>query len=303
MGSIFASRLVAAGMTTTVFDIDDEAVKRMCDLGAVPRPSVADAARDAHATLLSLPAPGIVEEVVQGVVASGNPKPIVIDTSTIDPTTSVRLHELVISRGGEFLEAPVSGSVMRAREGTLTIMAGGSSETLARCEPVLSILGSNIVHMGGPGTGQAAKLCNNALVTVTVCALAESLLAGVKSGLDAEQLADVICHSSGGSWLLEHWLPLTSFAGDYSPRFALELLLKDARLFTHTAEDIGVQTPVTAVALQMLDNASTRGLGDRDMTAVMQLYEGLSGVTLFPEPRHHVELPTPDRVEHQGGES
>ena len=172
---------------------------------------------------------------------------------------------------------------MRARDGTLTIIVGGSHQTLERCEPVLRVLGSNIVHMGGPGSGQTAKLCNNALVTVTVCALAESLLTGVKSGLDAKQLADVIACSSGASWLLDHWLPLTSFAGDYAPLFALELLEKDATLFTQTADEIGVPTPVTSNALQMLSNAGAQGSKDRDMTAVMQLYESLAGTELISE--------------------
>ena len=131
--------------------------------------------------------------------------------------------------------------------------------------------------------GQTTKLCNNAIVTVTLCALAESLLTGVKAGLDARELRAVICKSSGASWLLENWLASTSFAGDYSPLFALELLQKDASLFERASDELGVPTPVTSVARQMLGAAAAGGLGDKDMTAVVQLYEELADVALLPQ--------------------
>jgi len=283
MGSIYASRLVAAGVTTHAFDVDTDATRRLGEVGAVAGSSVGEVAKAAEVTILSLPTPAIVEDVVGEALRTGPANPTIVDMSTIDPATSIRLHGLVAEHGGSFLEAPVSGSVMKARDGALTIMVGGSPETLERCEPILRVLGSNIVHLGGPGTGQTTKLCNNAIVTVTLCALAESLLTGVKAGLDARELRSVICKSSGASWLLENWLASTSFAGDYSPLFALELLQKDASLFEQASDELGVPTPVTSVARQMLGAAAARGLGDRDMTAVVQLYEELADVALLSQ--------------------
>jgi 3-hydroxyisobutyrate dehydrogenase-like beta-hydroxyacid dehydrogenase len=208
---------------------------------------------------------------------------VVVDMSTIDPATTRRLHERAAGSGVSFLDAPVSGSVMRAETGQLTIMVGGEEEALERCRAVLGHMGSNVVHVGPSGSGQVAKLCNNMLLAIIVAGVAETFVTGAKAGVDPRVLLDVVRSSSGGNWLLDSWMPLTTFADDYTPRFALDLLHKDVALFGLTADGEGMPVPVAAATEEVLKAARSRGLGKLDMTSVVQMYEELAGIRLLAD--------------------
>jgi 3-hydroxyisobutyrate dehydrogenase len=284
MGSLMSRRLAAARYTVRAFDANPASLEEAGDRGAQRTGSPREAASGAGAVLLSLPTPAVVDEVVtgdDGILAGLAPGSLVVDLSTIDPDTTRRLHARVAERGSSFLDAPVSGGPQKAETGELTIMVGGEEEAVERCRPVLAHLGSNVVHVGPSGSGQAVKLCNNMLLAIIVAGLAETLVTGTKLGVDARVLADVVRASTGGNWMLDNWLPLTTFADDYTPRFSLDLLYKDASLFGRAADGAGVPVPVAAATGEVLKTARSSGLGALDMTVVVRMYEDLVGARML----------------------
>jgi 3-hydroxyisobutyrate dehydrogenase len=276
MGAPMVARLLGGGHAVRVFDLDADALARAAEHGAQVATSAGDAALGAGVVFTSLPGPAAVERVVGEVLETLAPGGAIVDVSTIDPATARRLHQRVDAAGSGFIDAPVSGGVMKAHDGTLTIMAGGEAGVLDRCRFALSLLGAEIVHVGGPGAGQMTKLCNNALCATILAGMAETFAAGRRAGLDPHTLASVVGKSSGGNWMLENWLPLTAFAGDYTPRFALDLMAKDVRLFTQSAQELGAPVPVTAAMGQTLALAQAQGLGGLDMTVLMEVFDDLA---------------------------
>jgi 3-hydroxyisobutyrate dehydrogenase-like beta-hydroxyacid dehydrogenase len=288
MGGLMVERLLAASYSVTVFDLDEAASTRAATAGARRAACPAELARRSDVVFTSLPTPGALVEVVTGPggVASGlRPGATVIDVGTTDPSTTRGVAGSVQDAGGRYLDAPVSGSVMRAAEGTLTFMVGGDLAALDDARPVLAPLGARVIHCGPTGSGQMAKLANNMLCAATLAAIAETFLTAVKSGLDADVLLEVVRHSSGGSWLLESWVAPTAFADDFTPRFRLDLMDKDVGLFADAAARLDVGTPVCGVVREMLRAARADGLGAEDMTAIVRVYERLAGVRLLEHSR------------------
>jgi 3-hydroxyisobutyrate dehydrogenase len=286
MGGRMGRRLLAAGYPLTISDPSLELVATLVAEGALAAVSAADAAREADLVILSLPTPAIVESVVsgeQGILQTARPGTTVVDMSTGDPGTARRVEAACRAAGVNFLDAPVSRGVMGAEKGTLLIMVGGDEEVLEAARPVLSVLGSDIIHVGGPGSGQVVKLCNNMLAAINMQALGEVLVTGVKAGVDLPVLASVLTAGTGGSWVLSNHLPATIFAGDDSTRFALELMHKDVWLFLRAAEEQGLATPLAAVAAQTLRMAKSEGFGPRDYSAIIRYFEHLAHTSLIPE--------------------
>jgi len=286
MGGRMGRRLLAAGYPLTISDPSLELVATLVAEGALAAVSAADAAREADLVILSLPTPAIVESVVsgeQGILQTARPGTTVVDMSTGDPGTARRVEAACRAAGVNFLDAPVSRGVMGAEKGTLLIMVGGDEEVLEAARPVLSVLGSDIIHVGGPGSGQVVKLCNNMLAAINMQALGEVLVTGVKAGVDLPVLASVLTAGTGGSWVLSNHLPATIFAGDDGTRFALELMHKDVWLFLRAAEEQGLATPLAAVAAQTLRMAKSEGFGPRDYSAIIRYFEHLAHTSLIPE--------------------
>ena len=285
MGGRMSRRLLAAGHRLVVHDTDRQLVEALVAEGALAAGSPAEAARDAELVILSLPTPAIVEAVIageDGVLQTAQPGTTVIDMSTADPGTAQRVEAACRAAGVNFLDAPVSRGVAGAEQGTLLIMVGGDAEVLEAARPVLSVLGSEIIHVGGPGSGQVAKLCNNMLAAINMQALGEVLVTGVKAGVDLRVLAGVLTAGTGGSWVLSNHLPATVFAGDEGTRFALELMHKDVWLFMRSAEEQGLSTPLAATAAQTLRMAKGEGYGPRDYSAIINYFERLAGMRLLP---------------------
>jgi 3-hydroxyisobutyrate dehydrogenase len=286
MGGRMSRRLLAAGYPLTISDPSLELVAVLVAEGAIAAASAAEAALEADLVILSLPTPTIVEAVVtgeHGVLQTARPRTTVVDMSTGDPGTARRVEAICRAAGVNFLDAPVSRGVMGAEKGTLLIMVGGDEEVLEAARPVLSVLGSEIIHVGGPGSGQVVKLCNNMLSAINMQALGEVLVTGVKAGVELEVLARVLTAGTGGSWGLSNHLPATIFAGDDSTRFALELMHKDVWLFMRAAEEQGLATPLAAVAAQTLRMAKSEGFGPRDYSAIIRYFEHLAHTSLIPE--------------------
>jgi len=286
MGGRMSRRLLAAGYPVTVCDSSRELVESLVEDGARAAGSAADAASDADLVILSLPTPAIVEAVVSAencILRTARPGTTVVDMSTGDPGTARRVEAACRAAGLNFLDAPVSRGVVGAEKGTLLIMVGGDAEVLEAARPVLSHLGSDIVHVGGPGSGQVVKLCNNMLAAIHMQALGEVLVTGVKAGVGVDTLASVLSAGTGGSWILSNHLPATILAGDDGTRFALDLMHKDVGLFLRAAEEQGLSTPLAATATQTLRMAKSEGYGPRDYSAIIRYFEHLAQIQLVPD--------------------
>lgn len=286
MGGRMSRRLLAAGYPVTVCDSSRELVESLVGDGARAAGSAADAAADADLVILSLPTPAIVEAVISGedgILRTARPGTTVVDMSTGDPGTARRVEAACRAAGLNFLDAPVSRGVVGAEKGTLLIMVGGDAEVLEAARPVLSHLGSDIVHVGGPGSGQVVKLCNNMLAAIHMQALGEVLVTGVKAGVGVDTLASVLSGGTGGSWILSNHLPATILAGDDGTRFALDLMHKDVGLFLRAAEEQGLSTPLAATATQTLRMAKSEGYGPRDYSAIIRYFEHLAQIQLVPD--------------------
>jgi 3-hydroxyisobutyrate dehydrogenase len=262
MGLPMATNLVAAGHEVVGCDLDPERVQA---LGAAGAASPAEAAAGADVAILSLPAPEIVEQV-----AAQLPHDVpLIDMSTGPPALARRLAVTFDAA----LDAPVSGGPRGAETATLTIMVGGCAGDFARAEPLLGALGRP-VHVGGPGAGQAAKLCNNLIAGVTMAAVAEACALASAEGLDPRTLYDLLTTSTGDSRVLRTRYPLAGadpahpVASGYEPLFALDLIAKDLALAQALAAGHGVETPLAERALGEYRAAQSAGHGQLDYSAV-----------------------------------
>ncbi len=274
MGLHLAGHLVAGGHDVVACDADPAAAAR---LGTATAATPAEAAAQAELAILSLPTPAVVEEVVTGPagVLEGMPAGgVLVDMSTSPPALARRLHAACAQRGLDFLDAPVSGGPLGARDATLAIMVGGSEAAFARCRPVLELLGSRVEHVGGPGAGQAVKLCNNLVVGATMAALCEACELLEREGIDPAQAYAVLTGSTSDSTVLRRRFPLAGVrpvhpaSKGYEPLFRLDLLRKDLGLALDFARERGVSLPVTEAAAAEYDRALADGLGGLDYSAL-----------------------------------
>jgi 3-hydroxyisobutyrate dehydrogenase len=260
MGLPMARHLVAAGHDLVGCDVDTERAREF-DAAA----TAAEAADGAEVAILSLPAPEIVEQAAEELPR----EVLLIDMSTGPPALARRLAQTFDAA----LDAPVSGGPRGAEAATLTIMVGGSATDFARAEPLLQALGRP-VHVGGPGAGQAAKLCNNLIAGVTMTAIAEACALATAEGLDPATLYDLLTTSTGDSRVLRTRFPLEGadqahpVAFGYEPLFALDLIAKDLALAGALADEQGVTVPVAEAALEAYREAQAAGFGGLDYSAV-----------------------------------
>jgi 3-hydroxyisobutyrate dehydrogenase len=274
MGLPMASNLVKAGQELVACDLDPG---RLTLLGAPSVNTPAEAALDAKLIMLSLPSPEAVESVLfseQGACAAATRGTIVVDTSTTSPQFARAMASRVEAVGVRWLDAPVSGGPRAAAEGSLTIMVGGRGDVLQDCRQHLETLGKLILHVGGPGTGQAAKLCNNAIIGCTMVALAEACEIARREGLDSGTLYGVLTHSTADSRVLRMRYPLPGAdpehpaSRDYEALFSLDLETKDLRLAFESAQGLGVPAPIIESALRQYALAQSLGLGHLDYSAI-----------------------------------
>jgi 3-hydroxyisobutyrate dehydrogenase-like beta-hydroxyacid dehydrogenase len=204
----------------------------------------------------------------------------VCDLSTVDPGTARRVHEAGRARGVHTLDCPVSGGPTGAEAGTLTIMVGGDAAAIEAVRPVFEAIGKRVVHCGGPGAGQAAKLVNQALVGVHTAAALEALLVGRKLGLDLDTMVTILRTSSAASFMLENHLRIKVLAGDFEPGFALDLLFKDLTLFLDAAREAAAPSLLVGSTHQLYNAARAAGHGKQDQTIVVRELEKLAGTSL-----------------------
>lgn len=288
MGGRMARRLLDAGTELHVYDPEAAATAALAEQGATVADSPAAAAAEADFVFCSLPGPAQLEAAIagtDGVLASARAGTVVIDFTTGEPETSRSLAGRCAESGLRFLDAPVSRGLAAAENGTLAMMVGGEAADLEAARPLLDPLASEVLHVGPVGAGQIAKLCNNMLGAVHAAALGEILVAGVRAGIGLDELTAAIRSSSGTSFILEHYLPVSLFTDERPTTFALSLMRKDIGLFMGLGSEAGATLPLSGLVQQIFAAASAEGLDGADLTSVAEIYESLAGVRLrLPPP-------------------
>ena len=283
MGAPMAEHLLQAGFPLTVHNRSRQAVDRLVSQGAQPAESARAVAEAGEMVFLSLPDTPDVEAVIfgpQGILEGTRPGMIVVDHSTIRPTAARAIAERLEERGVDFLDAPVSGGDVGAKQGTLSIMVGGRAEALERARPALQAMGKTITHVGDSGAGQVAKACNQIMAAAQMVALAELLMLARKSGVDPRRVIEAIRGGAAQCWTIDVKAPRL-FQGERGPGFKAHMMHKDLAIVLETARTYGAPMPTTAVNQQLYLSMIQQGMGDLDNSAVIGVLEELSGARLL----------------------
>ncbi|WFE88201.1 3-hydroxyisobutyrate dehydrogenase [Roseibium porphyridii] len=284
MGGPMAINLVKAGHKVLGFDLSEAALALLTDAGGEKAGSVADLAAQADVVITMLPAGKHVRQIYQGeggILDNARSGTLLIDSSTIDVDSARAVSSAAEEKGMPMVDAPVSGGVAGAAAGTLTFMVGGADKAFEEAQPFLDIMGKTIVHAGGAGNGQAAKICNNMILGISMIAVSEAFVLAEKLGLDAQKLYDVSSTASGQCWSLTSYCPVpgplpTSPANrDYQPGFAAAMMLKDLKLAQEAANSAGAATPLGAEASSLYALYCNSGGNETDFSGIVNFLRGV----------------------------
>jgi 3-hydroxyisobutyrate dehydrogenase len=280
IGEPVVRHLLQAGYEVLVHDARAEAVSRLDDTPARPVGDLKVLASAADAVLLSLPNSTVVEEVVlgEGGLTEGlSAGKVLIDTSSSRPSSTRAIARKLAERGADMLDAPVSGGVLRAKEGTLSVIVGGKQEVFERCSPILEAFGGKIFYVGDHGSGHLVKSLNNLLSATTLASAAEALILARRAGISPETFVEVINASNGRSYSTEVKLPRYVLDGSFDDGFALGLMVKDLKIALETAEELGLPMLVGSALGQVWQAADAQGYGAEGHTAIYAFLEELAG--------------------------
>jgi 3-hydroxyisobutyrate dehydrogenase len=281
MGGGMAANLVKAGHEVHAFDLSEAALTHATANGCKTFTTVRGAVADVDAVVSMLPNGKIVDSVYVGdVIGHAPPVALLLDCSTIDVTTARKVITDAEAAGHDMVDAPVSGGIAAANGGTLTFMVGGTTQAFARAEPILSAMGKAVIHAGGAGAGQAAKICNNMILGATMIATCEAFAMAEKLGLDLQTFYDISSKASGQSWSMTSYCPVPG-VGPASPAdtgyqggFATALMLKDLKLAMEAAQSVSADVPMGARAAELYQAFSDAGSGGRDFSAIIETLKG-----------------------------
>jgi 3-hydroxyisobutyrate dehydrogenase len=280
MGGPMAANLVKAGHSVTGFDLSPASCDQAKSDGVSVASSTLDAVRDAEIVITMLPAGKHVLSVWTDILPSVKAGALIIDCSTVDVESARKAHGMAQERNLMSLDAPVSGGVGGAKGATLTFMTGGAKEAFDKAEPILSKMGRRVVHCGEAGAGQAAKICNNMILGISMIGVSEAFVLAEKLGLSHQALFDVASTSSGQCWALMNHCPVpdlvpTSAANNgYKPGFAAALMLKDLKLSQEAALTSGASTPLGAEATQLFSLFNASGHEGDDYSGIINFIRG-----------------------------
>jgi len=287
MGAPMAANLVKAGHGVTGYDLNPAALRTLTAAGVKGAGSAAEAAKGADVVITMLPAGEDVREVwlhqgglIAAVGNAKNAKPLLIDCSTIDVDSARAVTAAAAAAGLAMLDAPVSGGTTGAKNATLTFMVGGTADAFARGQPILAAMGKNICHAGGPGAGQAVKICNNMMLAINMVGVCEGFLLAERLGLDWSKLHQICSTASANSWALASYcpapgpVPAAPSNRDYAPGFTTQLMVKDVKLSQQAAEATGSPTPLAAMALSFYEQAAAAGDAAKDFSVVFRWLAG-----------------------------
>ena len=280
MGGGMAPNLAKAGHEVRAFDLSADALKRASEHGCAAAKSAAEACKDADAVVTMLPAGQHVADVYRSTVFPAAPKTaILIDCSTIDVATAKTVEAEAQAAGFNMVDAPVSGGIAAAEGGTLTFMVGGSDEGFERARPFLEKMGKAVIHAGGPGSGQAAKICNNMLLGATMAATCEAFVLAGKLALNLQTFYDISSKSSGQSWSMTSYCPVPGVGPEtpadrgYEGGFAAALMLKDLKLAMAAAQEAGAYTPMGGEAEELYQRFVDLGGGTKDFSGIIKMID------------------------------
>ena len=280
MGNPMAVNVLKNGFPMTVFDRNAGAMENLVKAGARAAASAKEVAESAEVVFTSLPGSPEVEEVylaADGLIAIAKPGNVLVDLSSVLPSTPRKIEPLTRARSVQYLEAPVSGGVTGARAATLAIMTGGDAKVLERVRPILRTIGPNIYHVGPVGAGNTVKAINNMMASVNSLAMMEGMALGVKAGIDLKTLYDVIKDSSGNSNALAK-APRNLIPRSFEPGFKVTLMNKDLETFNTIARELHVPVSFANVAQRYQQAALAAGLGEQDTSVIYTLIERLAAV-------------------------
>ena len=280
MGGGMAPNLVKAGHEVRAFDLSEEALAHAVEAGCVRASSTDEAVKDAEAVITMLPAAKHVLDVHRDHVLGKAPaSALLIDCSTIDVASARTIEEEAAAQGYTMVDAPVSGGIAAAAGGTLTFMVGGGDEAFERARPILEPMAKAVIHAGGPGAGQAAKICNNMILGATMIATCEAFVLAQKLGLDPQVFFDISSKASGQSWSMTSYAPVpgvgpeTPADHDYEGGFAAALMLKDLKLAMDAAKQAGAYTPMGGEAEELFQRFVDRGGGNKDFSGIIKMID------------------------------
>lgn len=276
MGSGMADNLVKNDYNVLAFDLSEAALTKAKEAGCTIAKSTAQAVSEADIVITMLPAGKHVKDIYSNqILASVRKGTLLIDCSTIDVETAKGVSELAEEKGLKMLDAPVSGGVAAAAGGTLTFMVGGDADAFDKAHGVLSAMGKKIVHAGGHGAGQAAKICNNMLLGATMIATCESFQLAQKLGLDAQVFFDIASNASGQTWSMTTYCPVKGVGpqspadNDFAGGFASALMLKDLGLAMQGAKGVNAQVPMGELAAKWFEMHCEEGNAGMDFSSII----------------------------------
>jgi len=282
MGGPMARNLLKAGYVVSAFDLSAPVLEPLIAAGAKRAASVTEAVAKADTVITMLPAGQHVRSVYleNGILDAAKSGTLLIDSSTIDMDSARAVHTAAGKAGFDFIDAPVSGGVGGAEAGTLTFMCGGNEGAFERAKPILEKMGKRIVLAGEGGAGQAAKICNNMLLAISMIGTCEAFVLGEKLGLDPQKLFDIASTSSGQCWSLNTYCPVPGPVPNapsnrgYAGGFATVLMLKDLKLAQAAAQSAGAPTPLGAEAAQLYSLFAAKGHGGLDFSGIIRMLRG-----------------------------
>lgn len=283
MGNPMARNLLKAGFSVKVYDIVPSAIDVLVSVGAQAAASIRDAVLDADVVITMAQTGQQVKAIClddNGVFKHAKKGMLYIDSSSIDIVTTRELHQLAHGSGIEMVDAPVSGGVAAAEAGTLTFMVGGEEKHFARIKPILEKMGKKIVHAGIAGTGQAAKICNNLLLGISMIGTCEAFNLAKKLGLAPEKFFEISSNASGQCWSMTSYCPVPGIVPsspanrDYEPGFMAKMMLKDLRLGQHAAENVAASVPLGAEAAELYAMFVEQGFGEKDFSGIIEWIAG-----------------------------
>jgi 3-hydroxyisobutyrate dehydrogenase len=283
MGNPMARNLLKHGHTLKVFDVVPDLVKKLTDLGAESATSPAACSQGVELVITMLPSSPHVRSVYtgkdSGILHGVSAGVMLIDSSTIDPHTSRDVAMDARAHGNNMVDAPVSGGTGGAEAGTLTFMVGGDAADFEKAKPILQCMGKNIVHCGGAGNGQVAKICNNMMLAIEMIATAEGMALAAKLGMDPKVFAGIANSSSGRCWSSDTYNPYPGVletapaSRGYTGGFGSDLMLKDLTLVTEAAKAAKQPVMLGAAAQQLYQMHSAMGNGGLDFSSIIKLYK------------------------------
>lgn len=280
MGNPMVCNLLKAGYTVKVYDVVSESISALEKQGAVPTHSIAELASDADILITMVQTGKQVMDIAlnsDGLFSHARKNCLYIDSSSIDIASTLDLHKKAHDCGIAMVDAPVSGGVAGALAGTLTIMVGGSVDNFKRSQSILTHLGKKIFHAGKPGNGQAAKICNNLLLGISMVGVCEAFSLAEKLGLDPRTFFEISSNASGQCWSMTSYCPAPGIlenapsSHDYQPGFMAKMMLKDLRLGQHAAEMHNLPIPLGASAAELYALYVSQGFGDLDFSGIIKL--------------------------------